>query len=412
MKTIAIFALICSLLQAQPKLTVLTGADILFRTKSSLIDGKRVGLITNHSAVLANGVHLADSLSSYPKTTLAVMFGPEHGIRGNAPDGKTIHDGIDEKTGIPVYSLYGKINKPTPEMLKDVDVLIFDIQDIGARFYTYISTMFLGMEAAAENNIPFIVLDRPNPINGLHVEGPIRLDSLKTFVGWVPIPIVHGMTVGELAVMAVKSGWFRTDIQPNVTVVPMEQWKRSMWFDETNLPWVKPSPNMATLATATVYPGLCLIEGTNVSEGRGSERPFEYIGAPWIDGKALTDVLNALRLPGVTFSPIQFTPKEIPNVASNPKHKETICNGVYVRVTDRNVFKPVAAGIAVVWGIHSLYKDSLQFRIRGFDRLAGTPIVRQGIIDGKPVNDIISSWKNEENNFSSVRKNFLIYPER
>jgi uncharacterized protein YbbC (DUF1343 family) len=412
MKTI-IFVLLCSiLLTAAPVKKVKTGADILFEKRTELIDGKRVALITNHTAMLSNGKHLADALSEYRKTTLVVLFGPEHGIRGDAPDGRTVHDTIDAKTGVPVYSLYGKINKPTPEMLKDVDVMIFDIQDVGSRFYTFISTMFLGMEAAADHNIHFIVLDRPNPVTGSNVEGPIRVDSLKTFVGWVPIPIAHGMTVGELAVMANVNGWLKDRKPVKLTVVKMEGWKRSQWYDETRLPWIKPSPNMSTLNTAIVYPGMCLIEGVNVSEGRGTSHPFETVGAPWIDGTQLAKALNAARLPGVKFEPTSFTPAEIPNVAANPKYKGKVCGGVTLTVTDRRKFKAVRTGVTVVHTIHAMYPDSLVFRDRGFDRLAGTPVIREMIQQGKSVNEIERTWGDELKQFLQQRKKILLYLDK
>ncbi|MHB1050852.1 MAG: exo-beta-N-acetylmuramidase NamZ family protein [Bacteroidota bacterium] len=388
---------------------VKVGADVLFESKMDVIKGKRIGLVTNHTAVLSNGDHLADVLHSSKHVTLAALFGPEHGVRGDAPDGRTIRDTVDAKTGVPVYSLYGRINKPTSEMLKNVDVLLFDIQDVGARFYTFISTMFLCMEAAAENNIPFVVLDRPNPITGNLVGGPMRVDSLKTFVGWVPIPIAHGMTVGELALMANNEGWLNEKKKADLTVIRMDRWKRSMWYDETSLKWIKPSPNMATLTTAIVYPGLCLIEGINVSEGRGTEKPFEYIGAPWIDGKKLADYLRQYNLPGVTFESIEFTPMEIPNVASNPKYKGKKCGGVYVKVSNRTTLNPVKTGIAVVAAIHALYPDSLKFRDRGFDRLAGTPKIREEILKGTSVDAIVSSWSDEVKEFSKKRIPSLLY---
>jgi len=400
------------MLSARPSKGVKTGADILFESKTELIDGKRVALITNHTAMLANGKHLADALSQYEKTKLVVLFGPEHGIRGDAPDGRTIRDTVDPKTGVPVYSLYGTINKPTPEMLKDVDVILFDIQDVGARFYTFISTMFLGMEAAAEGNIHFVVLDRPNPITGTRVEGPIRVDSLKTFVGWVPIPIVHGMTVGELAVMANTSGWLKDKKTVKLTVVKMERWKRTMWYDETGLSWIKPSPNMASVNTAVVYPGLCLIEGINVSEGRGTERPFEMIGAPWIDGNILAKTLNTAKLPGVTFKPVNFTPVEIPGIASNPKYKGKQCGGVQINVTNRKTFEAVKTGLTVVHGIYSLYIDSLEFRDRGFDRLAGTPAVREMIQRRKSVREIEQTWSLKLKQFIQQRKKALLYLDK
>jgi len=404
------FLLLCfSLVNAKPAKKIKVGADVLFESRTELIKGKRIGLITNHTAVLSNGKHLADALNEFGGTKLVVLFGPEHGVRGDSPDGRTIQDTIDEKTRVPIISLYGKINKPTPEMLKDVDVLIYDIQDVGARFYTYISTMFLCMEAAAENNIHFVVLDRPNPISGINVDGPIRIDSLKTFVGWVPVPIMHGMTVGELAVMANTSGWLKDRKPAKLSVVKMENWKRKQWYDETKLQWINPSPNMKSLQTATLYPGTCLIEGINVSEGRGTEKPFEYIGAPWIDGKVLAKKLNEKRMKGVRFEAIEFTPREIPNIASDPKYKDQLCGGVFVKIVNRKIINSVRIGLAVVSEIHTLYKDSLVFREHGFDRLAGMPVIREMILQGKTVDEIEETWKEELKEFMKQRKKALLY---
>lgn len=411
MKKILFLLFMLSVVYAKPK-SVKVGADVLLESRLDLIRGKRVGLITNHTAVLSNGKHLVDALFERHDVYLKALFGPEHGVRGDAPDGRTVHDSVDSKTGIPVYSLYGTINKPTSEMLKEIDVLLFDIQDVGARFYTFISTMLLCMEAAAENNIHFVVLDRPNPITGVKMEGPLRVDSLKTFVGWAPIPIAHAMTVGELAILANLEGWLSNRKPAKLTVVKMENWKRSMWYDQTKLRWIKPSPNMRSLETAVVYPGTCLIEGVNVSEGRGTEKPFEYIGAPWIDGKTLARKLNSQKLSGVTFEPIEFTPQEIPNVAANPKYKDMKCGGIYVKVTNRNTFAPVKTGIAIVKAIYELYPDSLKFRERGFDRLAGTPVIREMILAGKSVADIEAMWKNDVKQFAAKRNKALLYVER
>ncbi len=386
-----------------------TGADALYERKFKILVGKKVGLVTNHSAVLANGKHLADALHEQKNFQLVVLFGPEHGIRGDAPDGKTIQDAIDEKTGVQVFSLYGKINKPTPEMLKNVDVLVFDIQDIGARFYTFITTMFLTMEAAAENNIQFVVLDRPNPIRGMQIEGPIREDSLRSFVGWMPIPIAHGMTVGELATMANEQGWLKNGVKANLTVIKMNGWKRELWYDETSLRWIKPSPNMATLRTATVYPGMCLIEATNLSEGRGTEKPFEYIGAPCVNGEVLAKKLNDQHLRGVQFQPITFMPRDISGAAVNPKHKNILCGGVYVNVIERNNFESVKTGIAILSAVHELYPDSLQIRERGLNRLVGVSKVYQMILNNATVDSIVDGWKKELMQFDSIRKKYFFY---
>jgi uncharacterized protein YbbC (DUF1343 family) len=387
---------------------VTPGADLLFTNYTYLIQGKRVGLVTNHSALLSDGRHLADALVSSRLCTLVVLFGPEHGIRGDAPAGEKIQDDVDARTGAKVYSLYGRINKPTPEMLDGVDVVLFDIFDVGARFYTYESTMSLAIEAAAEQGIPYVVLDRPNPIRGTWVEGFIRLDSLRSFVGLHPIPIAHGMTMGELANMFNKAGWLKGGVKANLTVVKMEGWRRDMWFDETGLKWTRPSPNIPTLSTAVVYPGTCLFEGTNLSEGRGTEKPFEYIGAPYVDGKAFAAALNARQLKGVIFEPIEFTPRDIPGAATNPKHKGTKCGGVFVKVTDRNAYEPVRTAVHMLAALKQLYPTQFQWR-GSIDRLAGTPILRLMIDAGRSAEEICALWDGEVEQFRNIRSHYLMY---
>jgi uncharacterized protein YbbC (DUF1343 family) len=291
-------------LHCQPRVS--TGADVLVAEHLDLLKGKRVGLITNHTGRVSSGEFLVDVLLG-KKINVVALFGPEHGIRGEAAAGDAVDDGVDDQTGIAVYSLYGATRKPTPTMLEGVDILMYDIQDVGVRFYTYISTMGLAMEAAAEHGIPFVVVDRPNPIGGLKLDGPVLIDSLRSFVGMYPIPVAYGLTCGELAVMIKSEGWLDL-AKLDLTVIWMEGWKRTMLWDDTGCPWVRPSPNIPTPATALVYPATCFIEATNVSEGRGTERPFHFIGAPFIDGGTLSGKLNALRLPGVRFSPTEFTP--------------------------------------------------------------------------------------------------------
>lgn len=392
-------------LQAQ----VTAGADRLFRNSFHLIKGKNVGLVTNHSALLADGRHLADALKEHPEVNLVVLFGPEHGIRGDAPAGAKIQDDVDPRTGMKAISLYGRINKPTPEMLKGVDVLLFDIFDVGARFYTYESTMSNAMEAAAENNIPFIVLDRPNPIRGTWVEGFIRLDSLRSFVGLHPIPVAHGLTMGELATLFNNEGWLKNGVKANLTVITMEGWKRGMWFDQTGLKWVRPSPNIPTLSTAVVYPGTCFFEGTNLSEGRGTEKPFEYIGAPYVKGTEWARVLNSRNLPGVRFEPMEFTPKEIPGAATNPKHNGVPCGGVFVNVTDRDAYEPVRTAIHMLSALKQLYPTEFQWRAGSIDRLSGTPNTRLWIDAGMDPDKIVAGWNKEVQEFSKTRSNYLLY---
>lgn len=403
--TLALLFFACLNAESQVKV----GADLLFEKYFDLIKGKNIGLVTNHSAVLSNGKHLADALFEDKRTTLIALFGPEHGIRGDAPAGKTIQSGKDEKTGLPAYSLYGKINKPTDEMLKGIDVLLFDIFDVGVRFYTYESTLSLAMEAAAERGIPYIVLDRPNPIRGTWVEGFIREDSLKSFVGLHPITTAHGMTMGELAEMITNEGWLKDGVKAKLTVLKAEGWKRDMWFDQTGLQWVPPSPNIKTLSAATTYPGTCFFEGTNVSEGRGTERPFETIGAPYIDGKKLADELNGFHLKGVVFEPIEFTPKDIPHAVSNPKHKGMLCGGVVVNVTDRNSFEPVKTGVYMISAIKKLYPKEFQWRGMYINKLSGSAKVKLSIEAGESPEAIVNMWGNDVQKFTKQREKYLLY---
>jgi len=386
---------------------VLVGADRLVADEFMLIDGKRVGLVTNHTGVLSNGNHLADVLHATPRVTLQALFGPEHGIRGETEGGLEISHGRDAKTGARVYSLYGKIRKPTSEMLDSVDVLMFDIQDVGTRFYTYISTMSYAMEAAAGKGIPFIVLDRPNPIRGTWVEGFIRDDSLRSFVGLHPIPIAHGMTIGELAMLINGAGWLENGIKADLIVVPMKGWKREMWYDETGLQWVAPSPNMKTQSTAVVYPGTCLIEGTNLSEGRGTNKPFEYIGAPYVDGKRWAVALNSYKLPGVKFEPIRFTPENNPQIST--KHGGKECGGVFIHVTDRNAYEPVKTGVFILVSAKQLFPNEFGWRKASIDRLSGTTLLRESVEKRLSAPEIVELWLNRIKKFEPLRGKYLLY---
>lgn len=388
--------------------SVLTGLDQA-AAYQSLFKGKRVGVITNHTAYNRDGKHITNIFLDMKDVRLTALFGPEHGIRGKADAGQKVNSGKDPLNGIPVYSLYGKVRKPTNEMLKNVDVLVFDIQDIGSRFYTYIWTMALTMEAAAEQGKTFVVLDRPNPLNGQRVEGNILDPAYSTFVGLYPIPVRHGMTVGELARMFNGEGWLKNGVKADLKVVPLKNWSRSQWYDQTGLPFRKPSPNMPDLATATVYPGICLLEGTNVSEGRGTLQPFLHFGAPWTDGALLADSLNALRLPGVRFIADRFRPHAIKGMASHPKFEGRLCNGVKIQVTDRSLFRPFATGIRVTDQLFRLYADSLKWRISHFDRLCGTAAVREAIIKNNPLDSLFKRFEMQEKNFILQRKQYLLY---
>jgi uncharacterized protein YbbC (DUF1343 family) len=352
---------------------VRTGADMLMREKLGLLRGKNVGLITNHTGRLGTGEFLVDALLR-SGIHVVRLFGPEHGIRGMAAAGEKVADSVHGKTGLPAISLYGKNHKPTAEMLRGVDLLLYDIQDVGARFYTYISTMALCMEAAAEAKIPFIVLDRPNPLGGEKLDGPILDDSLRSFVGIAPLPIVYGLTCGELARLLNGEHLLAGGVQAELTVVAMEGWDRSMLWGGTKLEWIPPSPNLRTAEAALAYPGTCLVEATNVSEGRGTENPFLTIGAPFVNGKKLADALEAEHLPGVQFHPTSFVP-------SSSKHTGETCGGVDIRIVDDSDFSPVKAGLTILVTLQRLYPREFRVQKRSFERLYGRRGVYQELFD-------------------------------
>jgi uncharacterized protein YbbC (DUF1343 family) len=400
---LALFLLVFSswnTVEAKPRQKkVELGVETLFREHKNLLKGKRVGLITNPTGVDSELRSSVDLFAEDPDIELTALYGPEHGVRGDAQAGDKVDYYIDEKTGLPVYSLYGDTRKPTPEMLKNVDILVFDIQDVGARFYTYIYTMAYAMEAAKEQGIPFVVLDRPNPLGGEVVEGPVLEEKYSSFVGKYPIPLRHGMTVGELAQLFNKEFGIGADL----TVVKMKKWKRSFDYDEINLPFVMPSPNMPTLETAFVYPGTGLIEGTNVSEGRGTTKPFELLGAPFINGTELSEKLNNLHLDGVKFRAASFTP-------SFSKHSGQLSHGVQVYVTDREKYQSVETGLHIVKTIHDLYGEEFSFNKSGnFDLLIGNSWVREELEKGTDVEDIITKWQKDTKAFKKIRKQYLLY---
>ena len=393
---------------AEKRAPVIPGLDVLLTEHLDLIRGKRVGIVTNYTAVTRHGTSIVDTLSSIPGVCVTALFGPEHGIRGNRSAGAYVESYVDSLTGIRVYSLYGKTRKPTPAMLDSVDVLLFDIQDIGARFYTYISTMGLAMEAAAENHIPFIVLDRPNPITGDIVEGPILNPDLKSFVGMYPIPIRHGLTIGELAKMINGEGWLENGVGADLTVVPMKNWQRRMWFDQTGLRWIKTSPNMPDLETATLYPGMCLIEGTDVSEGRGTHSPFKIIGAPWMKGDSLKQVIDSFHPLGLMVKAAEFVPQSIPEMSPHPKYEGEVCSGLELKLANRNIFRSVSFGVTLLSAIHQLYLNKFSFK-KGFDLLAGTETLREQIQNGVPPKKIVAGWSKKLSEFKITREKYLLY---
>ena len=370
----------------------------------SLVEGRSVGLITNHTGVDPQFRGNLTLFAEHPEVELTALFSPEHGIAGSAQAGIHVASESGRRQHIPIHSLYGKTREPTAEMLAGVDALVYDIQDVGSRFYTYISTLFRSMRAAAANGVDFIVLDRPNPIRGDRVEGNLLQPAFQSFVGEMAIPIRHGMTVGELAQFC------RTELDsapaPRLHVVTMHGWQRAMWYDQTGLPWVPPSPNMPTIETATVYPGTCLIEGTNLSEGRGTTKPFEWIGAPWIDPERWGDTLNSLDLPGVHFRPIHFTP-------TFSKYTDEMCHGVQVHVTDRNQFKPIDVALHVITTVQRDYSNQFEFlENRGqyfFDLLAGTDELRSRLMKQEAPTEIIGAWEAEVTQFTERCRPYLLY---
>lgn len=372
---------------------VLNGIDVLARDGFKVLDGAKVGLITNHTGLDVNGKSTIELINAAPNVTLVTLFSPEHGLQGVKDE--HVGDSTDPLSGKKVYSLYGQTRRPTPEMLEGIDTLVFDIQDIGCRFYTYIATMGYAMEEAAKHNLRIVVLDRPNPITGTRVFGP-PCDKDGQFTAYHPFPLVHGMTVGELARMFNEE----RKINAKLTVVPMEGWKRSMWLDETNQTWVHPSPNMRSLTQATLYPATGLIEACSISVGRGTDTPFEVFGAPWVDGRKLAARLNSLGLKGVRFVPYRFTP-------SSSKYKDKECGGVQVILTDRNAFDPLETGLSIARELKLLFGGD--FDIDKVNNL----IFHQGTMDAVKASTGPTSytqlWKDFVTEFLETRKKYLMY---
>jgi uncharacterized protein YbbC (DUF1343 family)/CubicO group peptidase (beta-lactamase class C family) len=379
---------------------VLTGIDVLERDGFKQLEGRRIGLITNHTGRNRAGRSTIDVLAAAKNLKLVALFSPEHGLRGI--EDTVVNDARDEKTGLPIHSLYDKDKRrPSAEMLKDIDTLVFDIQDIGARFYTYITTCGYAMEEAARNRIKFVVLDRPNPINGYDIEGPVADAELVTqpqfsFTSYHQIPVRYGMTIGELATLFNKE----RNINADLTVIKMEGWRRADFFDGTSLVWVNPSPNMRSLTEALLYPGIGLLETTNLSVGRGTDTPFEIIGAPWIDAQKLSDTLNRAGLAGVRFVPVKFTPK-------SSKFANEECNGVNIVVTDRGSFRPVAAGIEIAYQINRLYSGI--WKVDDSLRLLVNRAALAALKEGKTASEIAATWQSGLAEFARTRQKYLFY---
>jgi uncharacterized protein YbbC (DUF1343 family) len=401
-----IFCLLACLLTApQTDAAVLPGIDVLSSRNFDILQGKRVGLITNHTGRSLNGTSTIDIIQAAPGVRLVALFSPEHGIRGT--DDEKVASGVDAKTGLKIHSLYGKTCRPTPEMLNDIDVLVFDIQDIGTRFYTYIGTLSLAMRAAKTAGIQFMVLDRPNPINGVAVQGaipdfvlPERKNSCGAITSIHPVPTRHGMTIAELAQL------FNTEfgINCNLTIIPMKGWQREMYFSDTGLTWINPSPNMKSETAALLYPGLGTLETTNLSVARGTAQPFQMYGAPWVNAQAMVNNLAKRRIPGVSFSPAEFIP-----TAKGFSHLGKTCYGVSVTITDRKQLDPVLAGLHLAQAFYEVHPDHFK-SYEGFvtetgDRYAWTLLTSKRMTPEM----VAGRWIDELERFRKVREKYLLY---
>lgn len=406
------FALTVSILaqpQQRPKPVIKTGIDVLIENNFSPLTGKRVGLITNPTGVTNTLVSTVDILARAKEVKLVALYGPEHGVRGDVAAGGHIESTIDSATGIPVYSLYGKTQKPTPEMLKGVDVLVYDIQDIGSRSYTYINTMAVAMEAAAENNVDFVVLDRPNPLTGNRIEGNILDVKYKSFVGMFPIPYVYGMTCGELATLLNGERWLNGGVACRLSVIKMKAWNRSMWWEDTGLEWVPTSPHIPNVVTALFYAGTGILgELDAVNIGVGYTLPFQLVGTPWIDASRFAQALNAKKIGGVYFRPISYRP-----FYAAMQGKQV--NGVQIYILDREKVNLVNLQLHIIQVMNELYPAKNIFELSDasrnqmFDKVMGTDAVRLALEKKATVEEIVSHWNKDIESFRLIRKKYLLY---
>ena len=380
--------------------SVRPGIEVLLSDSLSLVRGRRAGLITNHTGRDRSGTPSIDLLAAHPEVELVALYSPEHGIRGSAEAGVRVAGSVDERTGLPIHSLYGETRTPTAEMLEGVEVLLFDIQDVGARYYTYLSTMALAMGAAGEHGIPFVVLDRPNPIGGDPVQGNVLDPGFASFVGLYPIPMRHGLTPGEFARMAV--GEFGVRVELRVAVA--DGWRRTMPYEETGIPWVAPSPNMPSVESALHYPGTCLFEGTPISVARGTDRAFQQVGAPWLDGEELARRLGALGVPDARFVPVRFTPRE----PGDGKFGDTEVGGVRL-LADGPAYDPTLAALALLAEIRVMSGEHWSWRPGHFDRLAGTDALRTAVDAGASYGQLAEGWGAGVGEYLALRRLYLLY---
>ena len=385
--------------RAQRPAGVIPGVEVLLTDSMHLVRGKRVGLITNQSGRNRAGMSTIDLLFKAPGVKLTALFGPEHGIRGAAKAGEKVESGVDSATGVPVFSLYGDVRVPTPEMLANVDVLVYDIQDVGARVYTFEWTMALSAKAAKAAGKPFVVLDRPDPIRADRIDGNILDPAFASFVGQFPVALRYGLTPGELLRYLVGAKLIDADVR----VVPMKNYRRSMWFDETGIPWLNPSPNLRTVDAELLYPGTVFFEGTSATEGRGTDSPFTLIGASWLtDNAAIAGELNRLKLPGVRFDTATRT------IEAGYKFAGQTIPMISVRVTDRNAVQPVEVGIRMLRAFYAHHQKDFQWRTSSIDRLAGTDKLRAAV-EQNTVDELIAAWRADAAKFARRVGPFRIY---
>ncbi|MBN1542812.1 DUF1343 domain-containing protein [candidate division KSB1 bacterium] len=373
--------------------------------------GRRIGLITNATARSADGRHAIDILAQSDRLRLEALFSPEHGIRGDREAGADVPTLSDSLTGLPINSLYGDTRRPTAKMVEGLDALVFDIQDVGTRFYTYISTLYLCLQAASEFDLAFFVLDRPNPIGGTLVEGPVLSSEFASFVGIAPIPLRHGLTVGELALLFNQSGWVHRGRPIDLTVIACDGWRRDQTFCRTELTWIPPSPNMVSPQTALVYPATGLLEGSNVSEGRGTANPFRIIGAPWIDAPQLAARLSATVTADVQIDTLSFVPQALTGKSMNPKYLHQRCQGLFLTVNNPRDFLSVEFGIHLLVALRDLYPDDLLLREEWLNKLLGTDQITKALKEGKDAVAIMQICNSEITDFEKLRRTVLIYPD-
>jgi uncharacterized protein YbbC (DUF1343 family) len=383
---------------------VRSGLEQLIKENLPRLSGKKIGLITHPAAVLPNLTHILDALLQ-AGVQVGALFGPEHGFFGAEADGKGVRDTVESRTSLPIYSLYGDHLAPTEDMLASLDLLIFDMQDVGVRFYTYISTLLYVLKSAAQAGLPVMVLDRPNPLRGMVGEGPPLEEDYLSFVGALSLPVLHGLTMGEMAKL-IKA---RYHLQVDLQVIALHGWKRAMWFDQTGLPWVPTSPGMPHFSTTLLYPCTCFLEGTNISEGRGTPLPFEMVGAPFVEASTLARFLNEKDIPGVRFRAVSFVP-------NGSKHAGKLCHGVQLHMTDREAFRPVYSALHLIKGLmaHSagqfgFLEDSWEGEKPHFDLLMGTDQVRNMLQQGADVEEIMADWPAYRQQFEEERAAYLLY---